>query len=336
MSIRKELQVMLRAARLYYEDGLTQQQVANELGVSRPQVSRLLTRARAEGIIRITIVDPFATFEEIEARLAETFGLRQAAVTAGEGLSGEPLRRRIGLAAAGYLRRTLQDGLRVGVGWGRTLRATVEAFDDERQLAIHAVPLIGGMGQVSPSFQVNDLARRMAEAFGGTWQAFYAPAFVGDPQARDVLLCHPDVKIVMETWDSLDVALVGIGHFAFHRQSSMFFAEYMDQALLRELEERGAVGDLCGRFFDVQGEQCIRESGVIGISLEQLRALDHVVGIAGGEEKVAAILGALRGGYLSVLVTDTVTAQAVLERHRSETFRNSRCAICNWAKPTAA
>ena len=162
------------------------------------------------------------------------------------------------------------------------------------------------------------MARRLAEAFGGTWQALYAPAFIGDSEVREALLRHPDVRLVMESWETLDMAIVGIGHFAFQRQSSMFFAEYMDEALLRELEERKAVGDLCGRFFDIYGRQCILEPGVIGISLEQLRALDHVVGIAGGEEKVAAILGALRGGYPDVLVTDTVTAHAVLERHEAE------------------
>lgn len=318
MSTRRELQLILRVAHLYYEDGLTQQQVADELGVSRPQVSRLLTRARAEGIVRVTIADPFATFEEVETRLVETFGLHQAMVTIGEGLSGESLRRRIGLAAAEYLRRVLNDGLQVGIGWGRTLHAVVEALSVEPRAAIQVCPLIGSMGQVPASFQVNDLARGLAEAFGGTWQALYAPAFVGEPQARDALLCHPDMKMVMETWDSLDMAMLGIGYFASQRQSSMFFAEYMDETLLRVLEERKAVGDLCGRFFNIQGEQCILESGVIGISLKRLRALDHVVGVAGGKEKVAAILGALRGGYLNVLITDTVTAQAVLEKHESE------------------
>ncbi|MEA3339854.1 MAG: sugar-binding transcriptional regulator [Chloroflexota bacterium] len=314
MSLHEELKVVLRTARLYYEDGLTQQQVADELDVSRPQVSRLLARARAEGIVRTIIVDPFASFGEIETRLVETFGLDRAVITAGEGLNGEPLRRRIGLAAAEYLQGALTNDLKVGVGWGRTLYAVVEALGDERRANIQVFPLIGGMGQVSPSFQVNDLARRVAEAFGSVARALYVPAFVGDRQARDALLRHPDVGMVMDAWDSLDVALVGIGHFEFHRQSSMFFADYMDQALLRELEEQGAVGDLCGRFFDVRGEQCVLEPEVTGISLEQLRALQHVVGIAGGEEKVAAILGALRGGYLNVLITDTITAQAVLRR----------------------
>jgi len=319
MSLRKELKMMLRAARLYYEDGLTQQQVADELGVSRPQVSRLLTRARAEGVVRITIADPFATFEEIETQLVETFGLDRAVISAGEGLSGESLRRHIGLAAAGYLRNVLTDGLKIGIGWGHTLHAVVEALDTSRRASIQVFPLIGGLGQKSASFQVNDLARRLAEAFSGTWQALYAPAFVGDAQAREVLLRHPDAQRMIETWDHLDMALVGIGNFAFQRQSSMFFAEYMDQSLLQRLEERKAVGDLCGRFFDIQGNQCFLESGVIGISLEQLKALDQVVGIAGGEEKVTAILSALRGGYLNVLVTDSVTAQAVLEKHESET-----------------
>ena len=318
MSLRKELQIMLRAARLYYEDGLTQQQVANELDISRPQVSRLLTRARSEGIVHITVVDPFMTFEEAETRLIQTFGLHQAVVTSGEGLNGELLRRHIGLAAAEYLRYALSDGLKVGVGWGRTLHATIEALDVERRASIHVSPLIGGMGQVSASFQVNDLARRMAESFDGNWQALYAPAFVSDSRAWEMLLRHPDVEMVMETWGGLNVALVGIGHFAFQRQSSMFFASYMDETQLQQLEEQKAVGDLCGRFFDVEGKQCMRETGVVGISLEQLKNLDHVVGIAGGNAKVAAILGALRGGYLDVLVTDTVTAQAILERHEVE------------------
>ena len=313
MSAREELRLILQAARLYYKDSLTQQQVAQELGVSRPTVSRLLTQARKEGIVRITVVDTFATFEELETSLTSAFHLRQAVVVAGEGASGELLRRRLGLATAEYLCSALNDGDLVGMGWGRTLHAVVEVLDTERQVDIQVFPLLGGLGQLSPSFQVNHLARRLAEAFGGNWLALYAPAFVSDPSTCQALFQVADVEAVLQSWPQLDVVMVGIGHFALQRQSSMFFADYMDDALFLELEQRGAVGDLCGRFFDAQGQQCIVEPGVVGISLEQLKALDHVVGVAGGEEKVAAILGALRGEYLNVLVTDTVTARAVLE-----------------------
>ena len=319
MSSGEELRLILQAARLYYEDNLTQQQVAQELGVSRPTVSRLLAQARQEGIVQITVVDPFATFEELETRLEKAFHLRQAVVAAGEGASGELLRRRLGLATAKYLRSTLNNSDRVGIGWGRTLHAVVEALGTERRAEVQVFPLIGGLGQISPSFQVNDLARGLAEAFVGSWLALYAPAFVGDPSTCQALFQVADVEAVIQSWPKLDVALIGIGHFALQRQSSMLFAGYMDAALLLELERRGAVGDLCGRFFDAQGQQCLLEPGVIGISLEQLKALDHVIGVAGGEEKVAAILGALRGGCLNVLVTDTVTAEAILEKHGSET-----------------
>jgi deoxyribonucleoside regulator len=317
MSLRRELEMMLQAARLYYEDGLTQRQVADELGVSRPRVSRLLTGARAEGIVRISIVDPFTTFGELGDRLVEAFGLEQAVITAGEGLSGGSLRRHIGLAAAEYLRNVLNDDLKIGIGWGRTLLAVIEALDVERRVGIHVFPLIGGLSQGAAAFQVNDLARRMAEAFGGNWQALYAPAFVTDLEAQDILLRHPDVRKAVESWDKLDMAVVGIGHSALQHPSSMFFGEYMGESLFQRLEEWNAVGDLCGRFFDVDGKQCCPETGVIGISLEQLRTLNRVVGIAGGEEKAAAILSALRGSYVNVLITDTVTARAVLEMHES-------------------
>ena len=314
----EELRLALQAAQLYYGDNLRQQQVAQELGVSRPTVSRLLALAREEGIVQITVVDPFATFEDLESRLASAFDLRQAVVVAGEGLAGELLVRRLGLATASYLRSALTNGALVGVGWGRTLHGVAEALGTERQREIQVLPLIGGLGQVSPSFQVNELARRLAEAFGGTWQPLYAPAFVRDVSAYRSLSQVGDVASVIESWSKLNVALVGIGHFAMHRQWSMLFADYMDDALLKVLRERGAVGDLCGRFFDDHGQQCLAEPGVIGISLEQLKALDHVVGLAGGEEKVAAILGALRGGYLTVLVTDSVTARAMLKEHEND------------------
>lgn len=332
MSTRQELQLMLRAARLYYENDLTQQQVADELGVSRSTVSRLLTQARRERIVQIAINDPFARLEDLEARLVGTFNLRQAVVVAGEGLSGDLLRRRLGLAAAEYLQSILGDGNLVGIGWGRTLHAVTEALDTGQRAAIKVLPLIGGLGQISPAFQVNDLARRLAEAFGGTWQPFYVPALVTNSTALEGLLQLPDVESVIRTWPKLDVALVGIGHFALHRQSSMLFASYMNDEMFEELERRGAVGDLCGRFFDVYGQECLSEPGVMGISLKQLKALDNVIGVAGGEGKVAAILGALRGGYPNVLVTDSVAAKAMLERHEAD-IRDPQSAIGN-AQPT--
>jgi deoxyribonucleoside regulator len=312
MSSAEELQLLLQVARLYYEDDLTQKEIAEELGMSRPTVSRLLAQARQEGIVQISIADPFAENKDPSTELARTYGLRQAIVISSEGVTEERLIRRLGVAAARYLRTSLREGELVGMGWGRTLHAVAEALEPERPLGIQVLPLIGGMGQVSSSLQVNELARRLAEAFDGTWSPLYAPAFVGDEATYESLCQVSDVAAIVQNWPSLNTALVGIGHFAMHRKQSMLFGGYMQESLIQELARRGAVGDLCGRFFDTHGRQCLVEPGVMGISLDQLRELKHVVAAAGGEEKAAAILGALRGGYLDVLVTDTTAARAIL------------------------
>jgi deoxyribonucleoside regulator len=318
MSNAEELQVLLRIARLYYEDNMTQEEIARELGLSRPTVSRLLAQARQEGIVQISVADPLAEHEESSAHLARAFGLRQAIVVSSEGITAEQVVKRLGLAAARYLRTSLREGEMVGIGWGRTLHAVAKALEVEHPLGIQVLPLIGGMGQVSSSLQVNELARRLARAFDGTWSPLYAPAFVEDEVTYQSLCQLPDVAGIVQNWPFLDAALVGIGSFAMHQKRSMLFGDYMQDWLVQELARREAVGDLCGRFFDTHGQQCLVEPGVIGISLGELRTLDHVVAVAGGEKKAAAILGALRGGYLDVLVTDATAAKAILSAKRAD------------------
>jgi len=322
MGTRDDQQVMLQAARLYYEDSHTQEQIARALKTSRPQVSRLLQQARREGIVQIKIIDPNATHSALESQLLSTFNLAEAIVIATEGNAHDVTRRRIGQAAARYLERTLQNGDVVGIGWGRTLYETVSALDptlrlhsgQARQARITVVPLIGGLGQIAPVFQVHELARTLADAFGGTWQNFYVPALVESDNMASSLLHSVDVKQVAARWQNLDVAVVGIGNVAFEADIQMLFVNYINADMEARLRGSKAVGDICVRFFDAQGKPCpdaIR--GVVGIELKQLKRARRVVGIAGGASKAEAILGALRGRYVNVLVTDEAAARRVLE-----------------------
>ena len=317
MRRRDKIEQMLQAARMYYQDDLSQQEIAAHLDVSRQTVSRLLKEARTQGIVQVRISDPFATDPDLQARFQAEFNLRQLVLTPGSGLSVSALRLRLGVAGAEYLSQTMQDEWLIGLGWGRTLHEVVSALDTERQVKIHTVPLIGGIGQLAPSFQVNDLARRLAEAFGGTWRALYAPAFTLDLVAWKTLVELEDVQLVARQWPQMQVALVGIGQFEIQRLAGMFLANSLSSDSLAQFEVAGAVGDICGRFYDINGRPIEGSGGVLGIDLEQLRKLDNVVGIAGGADKAAAILGALRGGYLKTLITDTVTAGLVLEQHRT-------------------
>jgi DNA-binding transcriptional regulator LsrR (DeoR family) len=311
-SFTSEIQRMVQVARLYYDSGLTQQEIARKLGTTRQNIARLLTAAREAGIVRISIYDPTPDDPYLSDQLRQTFNLNEVVLASSEGLDSNLLRSQLGLAAAQYLTSVLAPDSLVGIGWGRTLYEVVNSFSGERQVPVHVIPMIGGIGDLSPFFQVNELARRMAEAFGGTFRYIYAPAFTQDPVLLESMTRTREVEQMTELWKHLDIAVTGIGHVEFQKISSMFFAEHISPDVLAELESHGAVGDICGRFFKISGEVVTAGAGVIGIAIEQLRTIPEVVAVAGGLEKVRAILGVLRGGYIKTLVTDTATAQAVL------------------------
>lgn len=205
-----ELRRIVTAARLYFEEGLDQAAVAARLGVSRPTVSRLLSEARRQGVVQIRVVDPLAGREDLAAAIEGRFGLRRVVVVSSDAGISDLGRERIGAAAARILERTLQDGEIVGVGWGRTLRALVQALSPRRRVDLLAVPLLGGLGQVAPSFQVHELAGALAHAFGGTTVSFYLPAIVPDEEMRRRLLASADAQLVTGYWDRLTTAVVGI------------------------------------------------------------------------------------------------------------------------------
>ncbi len=313
----EELLLAVQVARLYYELNLNQELIAKRLNITRQKVSRLLNQARRQGIVRISIHDPTVTDNQLSQTLKEKFGLHHVVLVPSEGLSAEKLRSTIGMAAARYLSETLTDNIKVGVGWGRTLFEVVNALPHNPRTSIHVIPLIGGIGDMSPFFQVNEIARRFAEAFEGTYRLIHVPAFTQDVQTWNTLMRMQEVKNVATLWGQVNIAIVGIGHLELHQKSSLFFADYISSVALRQLKSKGAIGDVCGRFFNIQGEAVTIGAGVIGIDLHQLRAIEEVIGVAGGQEKVKALLGALRGGYLKTLITDTDTAQAVLASDNS-------------------
>ncbi|MCJ7825607.1 MAG: winged helix-turn-helix transcriptional regulator, partial [Anaerolineales bacterium] len=296
MSSHKDLQIMSQVARLYYEKDMTQQEIARKVGLSRQKVSRLLTRARQEGVVRITILDPRNPDHALEMALKEEFGLQNVVLAASEGLVEHTLRRQIGIAAAHFLTRTLEQGQQVGIGWGRTLEAMVNAVNFDSSIEIHVIPLLGGIGDMAPSFQVNELALRLAEELGGTFQFFHLPAFVYDREAWEILMRTDEVERISHQWSKVRPAVVGIGQIELQKFSSVFFTEGASPPVVDVIEGSGVVGDICGRFYDIDGQSIELGGGVIGISMDAVRELPEVIAVAGGLPKVRAITGALRGG----------------------------------------
>lgn len=311
-----DLRQVILAARLYYEQDRTQEEVAQELGLSRPTVSRLLRRAREEGIVQIQIFDPFIRNSDLAEMLCQKTGLRTVMITKSIANRSVALRH-LAIAARDLLERTLKPNEMVGIGWGRTLHAVAQTLA-QRPFPVpglQAVPLLGGLGQISPNFQVHEIIRLIVDSLGGDWRQLYVPAIVEDEEVQVSLLKSPDVDQVFQSWNRLTLALVGIGNVSFDQEMQMLFAKYLDAQTRARLEERGAVGDICMRFFDLTGkpvEDGLR--GVIGIELDQLKRIPQVIAVAGGREKANAILGAIRGGFIHALVTDESVAQDILEK----------------------
>jgi DNA-binding transcriptional regulator LsrR (DeoR family) len=312
----EQLRLMLKVARLYHEHNVLQPEIARRLHISQARVSRLLKQAQVEGIVRTTVVVPEGMQTHLEEALETAYGLREAVVVESFDETEEGILRDLGLATARYLEASLTGGDVVGISsWSATLLAAVDAMRPTRHVAAERVlQLVGGVGNPAAEQHAARLAQRFAELTGAKPTFLLAPGIARSPQARKVLLQDQYVKEAMEALEDVSLALVGIGALepsTLLQSSGNIFSERE----LRALGERGAVGDVCLRFFDAHGKPVSSDVDrrVIGVTLEQLAQVDRSVGVAGGERKYQAVRGALRGGWINVLITDAATAQRLIE-----------------------
>jgi len=307
-------ELLAQVASLYYEDRLTQDEIARRVGTSRSTISRMLGQAREAGVVEIVVHYPWKTAPELEDVLRARFGLRQARVLSVCGQSYDETLRGLGALAARYVESILADGMVLGISWGVAVHSTVRALRPERHIPITVVQMVGAVGEGDPLMDGTDLARLLANACGGEYRYLHAPLIVEDARAREALLQEPRIRDTLRLAGQADVALVGIGAPT-PEVYSLLRAGYVDREALARLRAQGVVGDICARHYDAQGHVMDIELNhrIVGIELEALHGIGQVIGVAGGEAKAEAILGALRGGHVNVLVTDDAAARKVLE-----------------------
>ena len=299
-------------ARMYYLDDLGQHDIARILGISRSQVSRLLTRAREVGVVRISVDEYDPRDRELEARLLGAFPLRQAVVVRTQERGVEHVRRTIGYFAAPAVSSLIRSGMMVGLAGGRTPAEVVAHLAPHPGVrGVSAVQLMGNVGPEADEIDAAELSRALAQRFGGAYFTVNAPAIVQERAARDLFLAHEHIRAVWELFASLQLALVGIGTL----QESVFVSRGVITAAERErLRAAGAVGEICGRFFDAAGRECddaYRER-VISIELDTLRRCPEVVAATNGAGRAEALRAALAGRLITTLVIDDGGAKALL------------------------
>jgi DNA-binding transcriptional regulator LsrR (DeoR family) len=311
-----ELRLMTRVARMHYEQDMRQSDIAKQLGVSQATISRVFNRARDEGIVRISVNVPQGVYADMEEELIAAYDLRDAIVVDCVSENEQIVQRDVGAAAAYYVETTIKPNEVIGISsWSSSLLALVDAMHQvPRKPGVQVVQILGGVGNPSAEVHAARLTSRLARLVNGQATFLPAPGVVGSKESLEVLLADSYVQEAMALFDQVGLALVGIGAV----EPSELLAEsgnIFSGTELDILRSAGAVGDILLHFFDENGQpvDTSLNNRVISMSLPQLQDVDRAVGVAGGKRKQKAILGALRGDLINVLITDCFTAGRLLD-----------------------
>lgn len=311
-----ELRFTVRVAQMYYEQGIRQPDIAKQLGFSQATVSRLLTQAKGEGIVRISVAVPHGIYTELEELLIQRYGLHDAIVVDTIQDDDERrIQRDIGTAAAYYLESAVKSNEVIGIAsWSSVLLALVDALRPlQNKTSIRVIQIMGGIGNPSAEVHANRLTSQMADLLKGTAVFLPAPGIVGSEAARKVICDDVYVRETMQLFDKIDTALVGIGGM----EPSKLIAEsgnIFSYDELKMLTQNGAVGDILLHFYDSKGKRVVTplDNRVVTMGLEQLRKVRRSIGVAGGKRKYEGILGALNGEWINTLITDQFTANRLV------------------------
>lgn len=302
-----DIRLIVKIAQLYYEQEMTQAQIAHKLGIYRTTISRLLKRGRELGVVTIAINYDYNDSLWLEERLKQKFGLKEAVVA--------PLESEAGTYGAQLFERLLSPNAVIGFGWGRAVSALVEALPQSSQpRPLVCVPIVGGpSGKLPSRYHVNTLTYSAATRLKGESYLADFPALLDNPLIRQGIMQSQHFQTLADYWQRLDIAVVGIGSPAIRHAAN--WQAFYGNAQSDELEALQVAGDICSRFFAADGTPVATamQDKTLSIELETLKQARYVIGLASGEEKHAAILGALRGQHINALVTDRTTAEYLVQ-----------------------
>lgn len=308
-----DLRLINKVSLLYYNFEHTQQEIAKRLNLSRPKVSRLLKQAREQGVVKITVEIANGNFLDQEIELEKKFGLKEVIIIdtmyPENTADSAALKLQLGKAGARYLQRIINDGEIIGVTWGTTLSAMTETMMPFQTNNVQVVQMLGGVGPPEAKEHSIDITRKLAQSIGGRSVLLQAPGIVNSPEARQVLLADRRVSETIELFPKINTAFVGIGanttNFVLDKENPE-----MPDSVREEIFNSDAIGDVGLNFFDNSGHpvKTSFDELFIGMTIDDIKKVETVVGIAGGDEKYHAILGALKGGLINVLITDYQTA----------------------------
>lgn len=301
----------IRAAWLHYAGGLTQAAVAKRLGLPSVKAHRLIARAVADGVVKVTIDGEIVECAALEDQLCTRYGLDFCEVAPDLGEEDLPLRA-LGLAGAAFLRREIERGDTpvIGLGHGRTLAAAIQEMPRIDANGIRFVSLLGGLTRHYAA-NPHDVMHRLAAKTGAQAYVLPVPFFANSAEDRAVLLAQPGVREIFDMSGGAGLKLVGIG--TADSGAQLVASGMIEPREIDEINAAGGAGEMLGHFFDAQGGVLETTLTARTLSVElNTRDDSRIVAIAGGAEKVGAVRAVLRSGWLRGLITDEATARAIV------------------------
>lgn len=304
---------LIEISKLYYMEGLSQEQISKKVHMSRPTISRMLKKSIQEGIVQIRIDDVSSFGLELSKRIKDKFNIQHAIIVPSSH-NAEENKMNVGAAGARYLEANMKSGSLIGISWGTTINRVVKNIRPNDFKKIDVIQLLGGVGNRTKDTDANAMALSLSQALNGDSYLLQSPFMVQSKVLRDLLLDEPHVREHFSKINEIDLAIVGLGSTN-PEVSAQYRSGHITYEDTKRLRELGAVGDICGRYIDINGNPCHTSLNdrIIAISLEELKKIPTVIGIATGEKKTDMIRAALNGNYIDVLITDENAALSVLE-----------------------
>lgn len=308
-----DISVLVEVARLYYEHNLSQQEIARKVGVSRPGISRLLQRARDEGIVRIEIIDPAKRGTQLEASLKLKFSLKEVVIVPNDTSNTNIIKNRLGQAAVKMVDQLVSEDTILGVSWGTTMQEVSKRVPVRPVKDMIVVQLNGGVSRAEYDTHASEVAQKIAENYRAIPYLLPLPAIVDSAKVKQAIISDKNIARTLQLGRKASVAMYTVGSFGY--ESVLVKADYFESDELHALLEQGAVADICSRIINHDGKICSPELNdrTIGIDLDELQEKPYSIAVAGGQEKLQAIKAALRGNLFNTLITDEWVANKLLQ-----------------------
>lgn len=306
-------ELLTEIAVAYYQDEITQEEIAKKFAISRIKVGRLLKRAKEEGIVEITVRYHPVFSTRLEQQMLERFSLSRALIAL-DHQDEEEQRRQVAALVSGYLAMTLKDDMVLAVGQGRNVAAIADHVGSVAPKSCKFICGIGGTHRPGDAINADHISRRLAKKFGGSSETLYAPAYVENRALKEAFMQNGTIKETLDRARKADVALVGIGDM--NENSYMVkLGWFTPHEIIDASLNQGVIGDIAGYdFFNAQGMHVdtVMNDRVIGLSIDELRKIPCVIAIASENTKALAILGALRTGAIDIIATSALNIRTIL------------------------